>query len=273
VSVLTNAEAVEIDLRPARLGSRALALLFDIFTQVLLALALILISSTVVSAIPRHLVDPALFDTLWRLVVIAVVLLYPTFVETLTNGRSLGKVIVGLRVIREDGGPIRLRHAFTRSLVGLTVEWPGLLLPLVTWLVSLGTMLSSATSRRLGDLAAGTLVVHVRRPAPWQPIPPMPVHLSEWASVADLSAVGDDLALAVRQFLAREHRIRAPHRERLGDELAAEVAARVSPAPPPGTQPWFLLVAVIAERRRRTEAQITTGRALTGQVISGVGRF
>ena len=38
MSVLTNAEAVEIDLRPARLGSRALALVFDILTQIALVL-------------------------------------------------------------------------------------------------------------------------------------------------------------------------------------------------------------------------------------------
>ncbi|MFC7535138.1 RDD family protein [Actinoplanes sp. GCM10030250] len=269
---LINAEAVEIELRPARLGSRALALMIDILIQLALVLLLLVLTRIALDFLPGSLVDEALFSTTWRVVLVVVLLLYPTLVETVTNGRSVGKAAVGLRVIREDGGPIGLRHAFTRALVGLAVEWPGLLLPLITWVVSLGTMLSSSRGRRLGDLAAGTLVVHERRPAPWQPVPPMPLHLADWASVADLSAVGDDLALAVRQFLSREYRIREPHRAALGAQLAAEVTVRVSPAPPPGTQPWFLLVAVVAERRRRAEAQLTAGRTLTGQMLPGFGR-
>ena len=71
--MLTNAEAVEIDLRPARLGSRALALLFDILTQAGLVLALLAISSIVLSMLPGDVVDTALLDTGWRVVLIAVV--------------------------------------------------------------------------------------------------------------------------------------------------------------------------------------------------------
>ncbi|MEV6305385.1 RDD family protein [Actinoplanes sp. NPDC051861] len=264
-----NAEAVEIDVRPARLGSRALALMVDIVMQVLLGLVLLILSQVALSALPPWMRDAALSDTVLRVVLVAVVLLYPALIETFTNGRSVGKLAVGLRVIREDGGPIRFRHSFTRALVGLTVEWPGLLLPLVTWVVSLGTMLSSRRGRRIGDLAAGTLVVHVRRPDPWRPVPPMPIHLAEWAAVADLSAMDDELGLAVRQYLSREFRFREPHRASLGAALAAEVTARVSPAPPPGTQPWFMMVAVTAERRRRAELQVTAGRALTGRIWSG----
>ena len=74
-------------------------------------------------------------------------------------------------MVRDDGGPIRFRHALTRALVGVALEWPGLILPLVTWVVSLGTMLSARSGKRLGDLAAGTIVIHERTPAAWGWVP------------------------------------------------------------------------------------------------------
>ncbi|BBH69520.1 transporter [Actinoplanes sp. OR16] len=251
---VVNAEAVALDVRPARLGSRALALAFDIGAQVVLALFLLLLTSITLRVLPPSIVDDALSDTVIRVVVVIVLLGYPTLIETLTNGRSVGKLVVGLRVVREDGGPIRVRHAFTRSLVGFAIEWPGLLFPLVTWMISFGTMIGSSRGRRIGDLAAGTMVVHVRRPYPWLPVPPMPAALGPWAVVADLSALDDGLALAVRQYLSRAPVLREPQRSRLGHELASEVAAAVRPAPPAGTPPDAYLAAVLAERRRRAEA-------------------
>ncbi|WP_229075619.1 RDD family protein [Actinoplanes sp. DH11] len=265
---VVNAEAVALDVRPARLGSRALALGVDICVQAVLVLFLLAVTSITLRALPPSLVDDALFDTTLRTVVVIVLLAYPTLIETVTNGRSVGKLLVGLRVVRDDGGPIRLRHAFTRALIGFAVEWPGLLLPLVTWMISLGTMLGSARGRRLGDLAAGTMVVHVRRPYPWLPVPPMPQHLAGWAAVADLAAVDDRLALSVRQYLSRAALLRDPHRSRLRQDLAGEVAARVRPAPPAGTPPDAFLAAVLAERRRRS---LPAGDALAERLMRDPG--
>jgi uncharacterized RDD family membrane protein YckC len=265
---VVNAEAVALDVRPARLGSRALALAMDICVQAVLVLFLLLVTSLTLRALPPSMVDDALFDTALRGIVVIVLLGYPTLIETLTNGRSLGKLAVGLRVVREDGGPIRVRHAFTRSLVGFAIEWPGLLFPLVTWVVSVGTMLGSERGRRLGDLAAGTMVVHVRRPYSWLPAPAMPRPLIPWVSVADLSAVDDGLALSIRQYLSRTPMLREPQRSRLAHELVAEVAAKVRPGPPPGTPPDAYLAAVLAERRRRAEGALSAGRTLAEQVLA-----
>lgn len=270
---LVNAEAVELDVRVARLGSRALALLVDIAAQALLLgllMAALLLGLVVVAS---DLVDEAFVDTMLRVVTIAVLLVYPTTMETLTNGRSLGKMAMGLRVVREDGGPIRLRHAFTRTLVGVAVEWPGLVMPLVTWVVSLLTMLFSARGRRLGDLAAGTIVIHQRTAAGWGRVPAVPPGLAGWAAGLDLTAVDDDLALAVRHYVARAEWIREPQRTRLGGQLAVEVAARVAPPPPYGTTEWLFLVAVLAERRRRSGRQLLAGRALTQRLWPGFGRI
>ncbi|GIE39516.1 RDD family protein [Actinoplanes lobatus] len=270
VRVLTTAEAVEIDVRPARLGSRAIALTFDIIVQAIL----VGILTTFWLIVTEFLPEDTLLPETGRWIVIAIVAVgYPTFAETISNGRSIGKATMGLRVIREDGGPIRARHAFTRALIGLSIEWPGLLIPYVTWAGSISTMIASRRGRRLGDLAAGTLVVHERRPVPWNIVPGMPAGLSGWASTADLSAVDDALAEAVRQFAARSHQFAEPHRAILGQSLFHEVKQKVSPDPPPGTAPWLFLVAVLAERRRRSAAQLAATRTVTQRVLPGFGQL
>ncbi|GAA4608639.1 putative RDD family membrane protein YckC [Actinoplanes octamycinicus] len=269
---LVTAEAVALDLRPARLGSRAIALAIDILVELALAGMVMLVVGIVLAMLPDSVVDDALVSGMMTIVLAVVLLAYPTIVETKTNGRSPGKSAMGLRVIREDGGPITVRHAFTRSLIGFTVEWPGLLLPFLTWAGSLVTMIASDKGRRLGDLAAGTLVVHERRPVPFRFVPGMPGGLAPWAATADLSAVDDELAGQVRQYLSRAAELSEPYNSSLLHMLAYEVGARVTPPPPAGTPPWLFLCAVLAERRRRSAAQLAAGRLVTERVLPGFGR-
>jgi uncharacterized RDD family membrane protein YckC len=270
---LVNGEAVEVEVRYARLGSRALALLLDIGVQMMLVLLLMIVALLSLPALFGPLVDDAFMRTTVVVLLVAVFIAYPTTVETLTNGRSPGKRALGLRVVREDGGPIRVRHALTRTLVGVAVEWPGLVLPLVTWVVSMLTMLFSARGRRIGDLAAGTFVVHERSPAEWGRPPDMPPHLADWAATLDLSGIDDELALAARHYLARGMQIREPYRTRYGYGLADEIVARIPQPPLPGTPPWPLLTAVLAERRRRAGGQVLATRALTDRIWPGFGRL
>jgi len=270
---LVNAEAVEVDVRYARLGSRALALLLDIGVQMLLVLVLMIVALLSLPALFGPLVDDAFLRTTFVVLLVAVFIAYPTSVETLTNGRSPGKRALGLRVVREDGGPIRVRHALTRAMVGVAVEWPGLIMPLVTWVVSMLTMLFSARGRRLGDLAAGTFVVHERSAAEWGWMPAMPRPLAGWAASADLNGVDDDLALAARHFLARSRDIKPVYAHRFANGLADEMLARIPQPPPAATPPWMLLAAVLAERRRRASGQQLTTRALTERIWPGFGRI
>jgi uncharacterized RDD family membrane protein YckC len=268
---VVNAEAVEVDVRYARLGSRALALLLDIGAQLLLVLALMIVLSLAIPPLVGGLADDAFMQTVFIVLLITVFVVYPTATETLTNGRSPGKRALGLRVVREDGGPIRLRHALTRTLVGVAVEWPGLIMPLVTWVVSMLTMVFSPRGRRLGDLAAGTFVIHERSAADWGWMPAMPPPLAGWAAILDLSDVDDDLALAARHYLTRSGQIREPYRSRFAFGLAHEVAEKIPQPPPAGTPPWLYLAAVLAERRRRAEAYGLTTRALTDRLWPGFG--
>jgi uncharacterized RDD family membrane protein YckC len=270
--VLVNGEAVEVDLRVARLGSRACALLLDIAVQVVLAGVLALLTLAISSMLPGDVVDGAFVGASGRVLLVVVFIVYPTVMETFTNGRSIGKRAMGLRVVREDGGPIRVRHALTRALVGVALEWPGLLLPLLTWAVSMTTMIASPRGRRLGDLAAGTVVIHERAPAAWGWVPAMPPHLADWATALDLSDLDDDLVLACRNYLSRAGDIREPQHSRFAYALANEVGAKIRQGPPPGTPMWVYLAAVLAERRRRAGEGVFATRALTDRIWPGFGR-
>lgn len=263
-----SGEAVELDVRVARLGSRMLAFAID--------LVILAIGCTVLVPLTLYLlglmdqagatVDSALFSAVMLINVVFLFLVVPATVETLSKGRSLGKLATGLRVVRDDGGPIRFRHAFVRALIGTALEFPGLLLPGVTWLVGLWTMLVNPAGKRLGDLAAGTVVIHERSPAVWGWAPLMPPPLATWATLVDMSDLDDELALDVRHFLSRNTMIAEPARTALGQRLASELAEKVTPPPPVGTPGWAFMSAVLAERHRRNAARLAASRAVTAQV-------
>lgn len=270
---LVSGEAVELDIPVARVGSRVLSLLIDMvveFTIIVALIAAIPLIAVLLTSINE--LTTAVFRTLATITIVAVFIGYPVTMETLVGGRTLGKLAVGLRVVRDDGGPIQFRHALTRSLVGITLEWPGLLMPMVTWTASLATMLANRSGKRLGDLAAGTIVVHDRTPASWGWVPVMPPALAGWATTLDLTNLPDDLALAVRHFLARNRRIAEPFRSHLGVSLAQEVAAITTPAPPAGVPGWMYLAAVIAERHRRSAHRLGVARIASSQVWPELGQ-
>jgi len=150
-------EAVELDVRTARLPSRALGLALD----VLIMLVLLLVVLLVMSAIGAD-VDPALAAAVSLITTVGVFVGYPLLWETLTRGRSPGKYAMGLRVVRTDGGPIVFRHALARALAGFIVDFG--LLSLFTGLIGIVVSASTARGQRIGDLLAGTVVVRERLP-------------------------------------------------------------------------------------------------------------
>src|SRR5690606_8504858 len=124
--------------------------------------------------------DLALAQALLIVLMVLVMAGIPITLETLTPGRTVGKMITGLRVVRDDTGPIGLRHATIRALAG-TVE---------LWLTFGGlAVLAAATNerrRRLGDLLAGTYVVRDRFRLHLAPAPQASPQLAGWARAADI---------------------------------------------------------------------------------------
>ena len=253
MSDVVTGEAVALDLRIAQLPSRITAAVIDLVVMVCTLLVILLL----LLAAGFDTDDDALFAGVYVLLIVLVFVGYPLVMETLTRGRTLGKQALGLRVVRDDGGPITFRHALVRALVGLALERPGLFLPTLGPPLGLVVSMFSRTGKRIGDMAAGTVVLQERtaRQPEWTPVMPPP--LAWWAQTLDLAGLDDELALSVRQFLGRSVEMSLPAREWLAAALVADVRARTTPGPPPGTPGWAYLTAVLAERRRREEDRMS----------------
>ena len=236
-------EGVLLDTRPTSFATRILASIIDLVTLgVVLVITTMLIAQT-----PFDLTEAG--GRILGVVTIALItVIGPTIVETLTRGRSLGKLTAGIRIVRDDGGPIRFRHAFIRSLVGLGELW------MTFGSVALISSLVNPQGKRLGDILAGTYALRVRGRTTVRAPLGMPAHLAAWAHHADVRRLPDGLALAVRQFLVRTSTLHPASRIELGTQLATEVGRYVAPLPPPGTHPEYFLAAVVAERRDREYA-------------------
>ncbi|QDQ11911.1 RDD family protein [Streptomyces spectabilis] len=250
MSELVTGEAVALELRPAKLPSRALALLIDMVVawSVYLAVTLGLLAAT---ASLDDAAAAAIAVATFVLVLVGV----PIAIETLSHGRSLGKLACGLRVVRDDGGPIRFRHALVRGAVGV-VE-----ILLMFGVIACIASLVSARGRRLGDVFAGTLVVRERVPtAQTGYVPAPPPWLAGQFSELDLSGVPDGLWLAIRQYLTRMGQLDPQVGWGMAERLAADVVARTGAPAPVGVPPAAFLAAVVHERQTR-EAQRTFGGA------------
>ncbi|MEV0184364.1 RDD family protein [Streptomyces sp. NPDC050625] len=260
MSELVTGEAVALELRPARLPSRALAILLDLVVAmaVYIAVTLVLVAST---ASLDEAAQIALSIATFLLVLVG----GPIAVETLSHGRSLGKLACGLRVVRDDGGPIRFRHALVRGAIGV-VE-----ILLTFGVVACIASLVSARGRRLGDVFAGTLVVRERVPVVQTGfVPPPPPWLVGRFSEVDLSAVPDSLWLAVRQYLTRMQQLDPQVSWTMAERLASDLAARTGTPAPQGVPSAAYLAAVMNERQAR-EARRAFGGGPAAGAAAAVG--
>lgn len=254
MSQLVTGEAVALDLRPAALPSRVVAGLVDALLQLVVLLALSFLA-VVVSLDASEAAGAAL----GIVVLVVVLIVYPVTFETLLRGRTPGKAAMGLRVVRDDGGPIGFRQAFVRGLAGAFLERPGITL----FVAGVVTSLLNEQGKRLGDLLAGTVVVRERVAVQGGQVAMMPPQLAGWAAQLDLSGLDSDLAMSVRQFVSRAESLTPAAREDLGRRLVGAVTEAVGP-PPPGAPGWAVLSAVLAERRRREEQRLATRQAAHG---------
>ncbi|TCO62463.1 RDD family protein [Actinocrispum wychmicini] len=248
MSDLVSGEAVVLELRVARVASRGLAMALDVLIQgfTLWITLLLLILGGLIGF------DSALSAAVTLLTIVLVVVGYPVIMETLTRGRTVGKIALGLRVVRVDGGPIRFRQALVRGLAGFFVDfWALGVLGAVAVIVSM----SSKKGQRVGDMLAGTLVIRERVPEQRVPYVVMPPPLAAWASELHVAALPNDLALAVRQYLGRVHELRYEAAASLGYRLAVDVSNHLGAPIPPGVPPYDYLIAVLAERRNREMSQ------------------
>lgn len=236
--VLTG-EAVAVDVQPAGVLLRALGGIIDL----ILAAALLIAALVWGGGALAQAVGPDAERMVTIAVIVLVLVILPVAVETLSRGRSLGRLAVGARIVRADGGSSGFRQAFIRALVGVLEIF------MTLGVVAVVTAMFTPRGQRLGDLVAGTYAQRTRAPAMPAALPPVPEPLRAWAATADVARLPEHVARRLAQFLRQQGGLQPAARERLGRELLRDIEPFVSPMPE--ADPVSALTAISAVRRER----------------------
>jgi uncharacterized RDD family membrane protein YckC len=210
---IATPEGIDLTLTLAGVGSRFASALVDIVIQ-----GLIIVALTIVVAVTGL---GGYGGAVVALVSFVVVFGYDVSFEVLASGRTPGKRINGLRVVRGHGQPVDLVTSVIRNLLRIVDFLPA------SYLVGIISILVTSRNQRLGDLAAGTLVVRERRegrPDVRAPAPPT-VRLGEHA--LDVSVITPEELAAVRRYLARRHELHDDVRRQLAHTLAERLRPKV----------------------------------------------
>lgn len=247
-----SGEAVAIDVQPVGFLLRAVGAIIDMVLGYLVFILFIFVRI--------WLGDAGLLDEATdRIAIVASIVVsfvvLPITMEVALKGRSLGKLAIGGRIVRIDGGAAGFRHAFIRGLIGVLeiyMTFGGIA-------VLAGAF--SARSQRLGDMVAGTYSQRVRTPKLNPSGQVLPPALTEWAQIADVARLPDRLARRISQFLQSAPRMVPAARARVAQELLADAAPFVSPIPP--APPEMLLVGITVLRRERERRALQNADART----------
>jgi len=233
---IATPEGVAIEMVLAGLGSRFLARLLDSVIQLLIIIAL----AVVLGVTGSSGIGIAFFVIMVFLVVFA----YDVVLETLNNGRTVGKMAAGIRVVGLMGEPVRFVTSSVRNIARIADFLP------VFYLVGTISIVATQHDQRLGDLAGGTVVVRDRFPGLAQlpaPITVTPAAVATW----HVSAIRPDEVQAIRQFLDRRLSLRWPARSYFALDLVNRVGPRVVGIPP-NSHPEFVLEGIVVAKQSRT---------------------
>jgi uncharacterized RDD family membrane protein YckC len=252
VSVRTP-ESIAFYYELAGLGSRFLAVAVDFVIQSIVALLFVLIAvwaTPGAQALAKFLhADQAAFSAVvFAISILALFLWYVGYFvafETLWNGQTPGKRVIGIRVVRDGGYPVTFMESTIRNLIRVLES-------LFVYVPSIISALLSSENKRLGDLAAGTIVVRDRAfevadPAAWMRGDGSGDAGPE--SVPGLERISDDEFTLIDRYASRSHMLDP----RAATETAARIAGALRPKLGPETARYSdheLLIKIAGARRR-----------------------
>ncbi|WP_290703937.1 MULTISPECIES: RDD family protein [Gordonia] len=255
-----SGEAVALDLPSANLGLRVLSGLIDVtLGWALFWLWFLYLMPQISKVVQLDSAFRAGLGTAWTVLVF---LALPTVVETLTRGKTLGHLVLGLRTVNDDAGPITIRQAFGRALLGM---------PELYFFAGVPALVTAAVnpkSKRLGDLVSGTYVIRDRSVAPPARLVFMPPELAQWAASADLAPMPPSLASGIRGYLDRYCDFTPQAQAINGQQLLVRALGFVAPPPPPTAAPRDVLAAIAAERYRRDAERIARNQKLQAALFT-----
>ena len=193
VREIETPEGISLRLRAAGPLPRAQAWMIDTIIRLVL-LMLAMIPLALLGTGGRGLAMLAMFLLLWA---------YWVACELWLDGQSLGKRALGLRVVNLDGTPVTWLPSVTRNLLRVVDALPGV------YGVGLASTLVDPCARRLGDIVAGTLVVHAKEPSIGHQVPgapaqrlPVPLAPEEQAALVDFAERAERLTPQRQEELA-----------------------------------------------------------------------
>lgn len=245
-------DAVALDVDVATIGSRGIAYLLDLG---------IVLSALLLIQLAQLLLGWGGFVAGWLPIAILLVAAfalqfgYPIGFEVLWRGRTLGKAAMGLRVVTVEGAPVGFRHAAIRAVAGVFELLSTL------GILAIISSFSSERGQRLGDLAAGTVVIRERRAR--QPVRamhyPIPPGWEQQARLLDVAALGSHDRAVIRDTLRRADTLQPTVRQQLMAEVADAIVERVAPEPPEGADAELYLRCVAARLAERGASRTAPG--------------
>ena len=211
-------EAVAIRYELAGLGSRFLAVMVDMIAQFAIVVVLFVALALGAPVLAKIVPVAGKNVTAWGIALLVAFLFLIFFgwfivFETWWSGRTPGKRALGLRVVRDGGFAIDLGAAVIRNLIRIAEVALGF------YTLSAVSALISNENKRLGDFAAGTIVVRERADA----VPDLDAYLSRAARTD--TGLSDPDRVLVERFLARRAMLDPAARA----QLAARIASKVRP--------------------------------------------
>lgn len=206
------------------MGSRFLALTIDLLVQVLIlagiAWALYLLGSSAPKSL--HETPDKFVESLLVAIVAAILFLvffgYFIAFEAFWNGQTPGKKLLGIRVVRDGGYPLDLAGSFIRNLIRIGEMALGF------YAISAIVSLLSPENKRLGDMAAGTIVVRDARVQSLTAI----LEQAHEDSPRRIAMLTDEEHALISRFMARRRDLAPSYRRALAQQIAGRVRKRVS---------------------------------------------
>ncbi|HET9394030.1 MAG TPA: RDD family protein [Candidatus Rubrimentiphilum sp.] len=217
-------ESIAFSYELAGLGSRFLAMSIDLIIQILLAIGIFwgLFYAALNTPIVRHasvVAKTAESVTLAIVSFIVFLIFFGYFIifEAYWNGQTPGKKLLALRVVRDGGYPVDFASAAVRNLIRVGELIFGF------YLTSAVAALLSPENKRLGDMAAGTIVVRDARSAALAQITG-----ESHAQAPHFAMLDDDESALIDRFVARRDGMAPGNRAAMAAQIAARVRPRVS---------------------------------------------
>lgn len=240
-------EQVELRFNIAGLGSRFVAILLDHLFQVIAYLLVIVVLVVTLSGMTTKAASSMDSAGKWFIAILlflhfALWVCYFALFEAYWHGQTPGKRIMKLRVIKDSGRQITLFEAMARNLLRIIDYMPGL------YLAGVITMICNKANKRLGDFAAGTIVVHERRdeqpllvqPSSFYSAPATPLEPWREPAVPQLfpadavAKLGPQDLVVIEAFFARALDLTIEMRAMMAARIAQTMAAKMGAGLPEG---------------------------------------